>query len=86
MRTLTISLPDSLKTFIETEVQQGGYGNVSEFIRSLLRDEQKRREQAKLETMLLRGLDSPASPMTDEDWAELRRRVRERHAQRGGST
>ena len=38
MTTLTISLPDSLKEFIDREVETKGYGNVSEYVRGLLRD------------------------------------------------
>jgi len=43
MTTLTISLPDSLKEFIDREVQTKGYGNVSEYVRGLLRDAQNKR-------------------------------------------
>lgn len=38
--------------------------------------------QETLETLLLEGLNSPASEMTAQDWQEIRREVRERLAQR----
>jgi len=74
MSTLTISLPDSLKKFIASEVRTKGYGNVSEYVRGLLRAEQARREDAKLEALLLEGLASGKDiALTPEFWRELRR-------------
>jgi len=73
MTTLTISLPDSLKEFIEHEVQTKGYGNVSEYVRGLLRDAQAKEADAQLEALLIEGLvkgeDIPLSP---DFWKELK--------------
>ena len=38
MIAIAISLPDSLKTFVDAEVATKGYGNVSEYFRTLLRE------------------------------------------------
>ena len=65
MTTVTISLPDSLKAFIDTEVATKGYGNVSEYVRGLLRDAQARAEEARLEALLLEGLASKRVPLDD---------------------
>jgi len=65
MTTLTISLPDSLKAFIDSQMATKGYGNVSEYVRSLLREAQAREEEARLETLLLEGLASKRLPMDD---------------------
>jgi antitoxin ParD1/3/4 len=74
MTTLTISMPDSLKAFIEGEVGTKGYGNVSEYVRTLVRGEQERQANARLEELLLEGLAS-GEPIdaTPEFWNELRR-------------
>ena len=40
MTTVTISLPESLKEFVEDQVRTKGYGNVSEYFRGLLRQAQ----------------------------------------------
>lgn len=40
------------------------------------------RDQAHLETLLLEGIASPKEEVTDQEWVELRREVRERLAQR----
>lgn len=66
MTTLTISLPDSLKAFIDAQLATKGYGNVSEYVRSLLRDAQAKEEESRLETMLLEGLASNRLPLDAE--------------------
>jgi antitoxin ParD1/3/4 len=66
MTTVTISLPDSLKAFIDTQVATKGYGNVSEYFRSLLREAQSKEEAARLEALLLEGLASRRIPLDAE--------------------
>lgn len=44
MTTVTISLPESLKAFIDHQLATKGYGNVSEYFRSLLREAQQARK------------------------------------------
>jgi antitoxin ParD1/3/4 len=83
MTTVTISLPDSLKEFVDTQVATKGYGNVSEYFRSLLREAQQSEADARLEALLLEGLASGEPiPVTKEFWTGLRaeavRRVAER--------
>lgn len=43
MATMNISLPDSMKTWVETQTQGGAYSNSSDFIRDLIRRDQERR-------------------------------------------
>jgi antitoxin ParD1/3/4 len=69
MTTLTISLPDSLKTFIDDQIASKGYGNVSEYIRGLLRDAQAKEQDARLEMLLLEGLASQRIPL-DADFRQ----------------
>ncbi|HXY58834.1 MAG TPA: ribbon-helix-helix domain-containing protein [Methylocystis sp.] len=40
MATVTISLPESLKKFVDEQLAEKGYGNISEYFRGLLRDAQ----------------------------------------------
>ena len=56
--TMNISLPEAMKTFVDDQVSGGGYGSVSEYVRELVRRDQKERAQNRLETLLLQGLDS----------------------------
>jgi antitoxin ParD1/3/4 len=74
MTTVTISLPDSLRDFIEHEVQTKGYGNVSEYLRGLLREAQRKEEDERLEVLLLEGLTSgDEAPLNQEFWRELKK-------------
>jgi len=75
---MNISLPESMKNFVDAEVASGGYGTASEFIRDLLRDAQKRKARASVDGLLLQGLQSEASELTRADWNQLKRRVRNR--------
>jgi antitoxin ParD1/3/4 len=66
MTTVTISLPSSLKAFIDTQIATKGYGNVSEYFRSLLREAQAKEQEARLEALLLEGLASERIPLDGE--------------------
>jgi len=78
MTTVTISLPESLKTFIDRQLATKGYGNVSEYFRSLLRDAQQAEEDSRLETLLLEGLAGGADiPLTRKFWKELKADARQ---------
>lgn len=73
MTTVTISLPDSLREFIDRQVETKGYGNVSEYVRGLLRDAQKKEADARLESLLLEGLASGRDrPNNREFWREIK--------------
>ena len=45
MTTLNVPLPDSMRAFIDQKVAQGGYSTASEYIRQLVREDQKRAAQ-----------------------------------------
>jgi len=73
MTTVTISLPESLKGFVERQIATKDYGNVSEYFRTLLREARARQEDARLEALLVEGLTSgEEAPLTKEFWRELK--------------
>lgn len=79
MTTMNVSVSDELKSFVDAQIADGGYSTVSEYIRALLRDAQKRVAHEKLDRLLLEGLDSgPSQPITPEFWDELRARAQAR--------
>ena len=73
MTTLNISLPDSMRVFIDEQVKKKGYSTASEYIRHLIRTEQEREEQKRLETLLIEGLDSGEPIEITEEWWENKR-------------
>jgi antitoxin ParD1/3/4 len=54
--TMNISLPESMKTFVDERLEN--YGSASEYVRELIRADQKRVEQENLERLLLERLQS----------------------------
>lgn len=84
MTTFNINLPESLRAFVDDQARRAGHADAAAYVASLLRREQRRQARAQLEAEVLKGLDSgPATEMTRDDWAELRRRLEERIAKRG---
>lgn len=74
MATMTISLPDKMREFVETEVSTGEYGSASELFRELLRERQKQKAQENLETLLLEGLESGKPSLVTSEYLEKRRK------------
>ena len=92
MTTVTISLPESLKQFVDAQVASKGYGNVSEYFRGLLREAQQKEADARLEALLLEGLASESIPLNDEFWQcfkvkteQIRRKYASRTQKAGGT-
>lgn len=76
MTTLNISLPDSMRTFIDQQIAEGGYSTASEYIRDLIRQAQKQTAQEKLDSLLIEGLESGKSiEVTDRWWQEKQQRL-----------
>ena len=73
MQTMNISLPDQLKEFVDGQVGSGRYSSVSEYVRDLIRDDEKRKAQERLETLLMEGIQSGGpTEMTRQDWTDIR--------------
>jgi antitoxin ParD1/3/4 len=74
MQTMNISLPDQLKEFVDKQVGSGRYSSVSEYIRDLIRDDEKRKAQGRPESLLMEGVQSgEPTEMTRQDWDDIRR-------------
>ncbi|WP_436231366.1 type II toxin-antitoxin system ParD family antitoxin, partial [Caballeronia sp. LjRoot29] len=73
MTTMNISLPDSLKVYVDEQVGEGGYGTSSEYVRELIRKDQDRK---RLRAIILQGATSGLAAPVDADYFEsLRARV-----------
>ena len=86
MQSMNISLPDPLKQFVDGQIAQGRYSSVSEYMRELIRADEKRKVEEHLEAKLLEGLNSPESELTPADWSAIRKealaKLEERKKQR----
>jgi antitoxin ParD1/3/4 len=75
MSTMNISLPDTLKDFVDEQVSLRGYGTSSEYVRELIRNDQDRQ---RLRGLLLAGAESrPGAPADAPYFDALRDQVRQ---------
>ena len=79
MPTMNISLSDQLRDFVDEQVNSGRYSSVSEYVRELVRADQKKREREDLELRILEGLNSgEAAEATPAMWGQLKKDLRKR--------
>ena len=84
MQTMNISLPETLKEFVDKQIAVGGYSSVSEYVRELIRQDERRKSQESLEALLLEGLKGEETPLTPQDWADIRKEGQARAKARKG--
>ncbi len=69
---MNISLPEELQDYVE-EQTRSGYSTPSEFVRELIREDQKRGAKERLDALLREGLNSGNPiPANAEFWTELK--------------
>ena len=73
MQTMNISLPEPLKQFVDHQIAEGRYSSVSEYIRDLIRDDEKRKAELRLEALLLESLEGDESEWTPQDLVDIRK-------------
>ena len=67
MTTMNVSLPDELKTFVDSQVNLGHYGSTSEYVRDLIRRDHDRR---RLRAALLEGVRTLVAGTADAAYFE----------------
>lgn len=74
---LHISLPEGLKEYVSERVAEEHYGTASEYVRALIREDQKKRHgERRLEQHMLEGLSSgPAEEVAPESWDTIEAEV-----------
>ena len=83
MQTMNISLPDPMKQFVEDQVTAGAYSSASEYVRELVRADQKRHAKERLEQVLLSAINSgDPIEVTPEMINEVRQQLQAHAAQR----
>jgi antitoxin ParD1/3/4 len=73
MQSMNISLPDPLKQFVDGQISTGRYSSASEYVRELIRADEKRKAEEQLEAKLLEGLNGSESELTPAEWRTLRK-------------
>jgi antitoxin ParD1/3/4 len=70
--TMNIALPEPLRAYVAQRVESGEYGNTSEYVRDLIRKDQRDQRIQRLRALVEDGLASgPAAADTQADKDEL---------------
>jgi len=56
--TMSFALPESLRHYIDERVRSGNYGNTSEYLRDLIRQDQQNQAAARLRALITEGFES----------------------------
>ncbi len=79
MDTMDFSVPEHFRVFVQTRVDEGGFGSTSDYLQQLIAADQQRHARNWLDSELQKGIESgPAEPMTAADWKSVRNEVRDR--------
>lgn len=73
MQTMNISLPEPLKEFVDGQIASGRYSSASEYIRELIREDEKHKAEERLEALLLEGLQGKETAVTRDDLNAIRK-------------
>ena len=84
LTSMNVSLPESMRAFAEERARQG-YTSASEYIRELIRRDQKETAKEKLEALLIEGMESGDPIVVTADYwenkrQELKRRLQDKKA------
>jgi antitoxin ParD1/3/4 len=72
MQTMNISLPEPLKDFVDQQIAAGRYSSASEYVRELIRNDEKRKAEEQIAALLREGLQSEETALTRDDWKAIR--------------
>lgn len=76
--TMNISLPESLKAFVDQRVAERGYGSHSEYVRDLVRRDELEAAREQMRALIAAGLNSEPG----KDWGTLRDDLLQRASRR----
>lgn len=68
MATMNVSLPETMKAWVEAQTRSGRYSNASDYVRDLVRRDQERAQKiAELQALISAGIDSGVSDKSMND-------------------
>jgi len=79
MATMNVSLPDPMKTWVETRLKDGRFSNTSDYVRHLIRRDQERAEAIEV---VQQAIDEGVKSGAPEpfDFKAFKARMRAQHA------
>jgi len=71
---MNVSLPDGMKSWVESQARSGRYSNSSDYVRDLIRRDQEREAIiANMQQRVIEGIDSGAGSHSMDELREIAR-------------
>ena len=68
MATMNVSLPNPMKSWVESQAETGKYSNSSDYVRDLIRRDQVRAEKiAHMQKLITEGIESGVTKSTPDE-------------------
>jgi antitoxin ParD1/3/4 len=74
--TMNIAVSPELKAHVDRQVAEGSYASSSEYVRDLIRQDQRRKAEHRLAELVREGLESPVEPDDGAFWEKRRQALR----------
>lgn len=72
MQSMNNSPPVPLKEFVDRQISAGRYSRASEYVRELIRDDEKRKAEGRLEAPFHEGLQGEETELTRSELNDIR--------------
>jgi antitoxin ParD1/3/4 len=74
--TMSFTLPEAMRSYVDQRVRSGQYGNTSEYLRELIRRDQEEQAKKRLRELIEEGLNSGTGrPLTPRRAAQLKKQA-----------
>lgn len=85
MATFKIELPESMREIVENRVAEGGYADASEYLRDLVRRDERRKAEERIDALIIEGFQSgPSFEIDEEFWARKHAEIDAMMARKSG--
>ena len=74
--TMNVAISPELKSHVDRQVAEGQYASSSEYVRDLIRQDQRRKAEQRLADLVREGLESPIEPDDPAFWQKRREALR----------
>lgn len=64
---MSFAIPEELRGYVDERVQSGEYGNTSEYLRDLIRQDRREQAAARLRSLIADGIESGEGRVLDDD-------------------
>ena len=74
--TMNVAISPELKSHVDRQIAEGRYASSSEYVRDLIRQDQRRAAEQKLADLVREGLESSIEPHDPNFWGKRRETLR----------